>query len=139
MHKIIQMFQSVWPDWPIFESCCQQHFLQKNPKWLATFGAILKNLTLVLQLHWLLFGGLLENLGYFLVKHLVTLVSIVTYSHWQYQIKVLVMKFSAFFKKKGHSRPPFLYFHLFYKQLTVNKCSNKSCQWLDLNPGPLVL
>ena len=25
----------------------------------------------------------------------------------------------------GHSRPLFLYFHLFYKQLTVNKCSIK--------------
>ena len=30
-----------------------------------------------------------------------------------------------FFKKMGHSRPFFLYFRLFYKQLTVNKCSIK--------------
>ena len=28
-----------------------------------------------------------------------------------------------FFKKMGHSRPLFLYFHLFNTQLTVNKCS----------------
>ena len=28
-------------------------------------------------------------------------------------------------KKMGHSRPLFLYFRLFYKQLTVNKCSIK--------------
>ena len=28
-------------------------------------------------------------------------------------------------KKLGHSRPLFLYFRLFYKQLTVNKCSIK--------------
>ena len=31
----------------------------------------------------------------------------------------------------------FFIFRLFYKQLTVNKCS-KSCRWLDSNPGPLV-
>ena len=29
------------------------------------------------------------------------------------------------FLKMGHSRPLFLYFRLFYKQLTVNKCSIK--------------
>ena len=32
----------------------------------------------------------------------------------------------------------FLYFRLFYKQITVN-IFNKSCRWLDSNPGPLVL
>ena len=34
-----------------------------------------------------------------------------------------MLKYSFF--KMGHSRPLFLYFHLFYKQLTVNKCSTK--------------
>ena len=32
---------------------------------------------------------------------------------------------SVFFNKMGHFRPLFLYFRLFYKQLTVNKCSIK--------------
>ena len=32
----------------------------------------------------------------------------------------------------------FFYFRLFYKQLTVNMF-NKSCRWLDSNPGPLIL
>ena len=31
----------------------------------------------------------------------------------------------CFFKKMGHSRPLFLYFRLFYRQLTVNKFSIK--------------
>ena len=42
------------------------------------------------------------------------------------------------FIKMGHSRPLFLYFRLFYKQITVNMF-NKSSRWLDSNPGPLVL
>ena len=41
-----------------------------------------------------------------------------------------------FFSKSGYPLPLFLYFRLFYKQLTVNMF-NKSCQWLDLNLGPL--
>ena len=36
----------------------------------------------------------------------------------------LSLKF-FFFLKMGHSRPLFFYFRLFYKQLTVNKCSIK--------------
>ena len=36
----------------------------------------------------------------------------------------------------GHSRPLFLYFRLFDKQLTINMF-NKSCQVQDSNPGPL--
>ena len=42
--------------------------------------------------------------------------------------------------KMGHSRPLFLYFHLFNPQLTGNKCSIYIifCQWLDSNRGPLV-
>ena len=43
----------------------------------------------------------------------------------------------VFFKKMGHFQPLFLYFCLFYKQLTVTRL-NKSCRWLDSNPGPLV-
>ena len=35
------------------------------------------------------------------------------------------MVVNFFFLKIGHSRPLFLYFRLFYKQLTVNKCSIK--------------
>ena len=38
--------------------------------------------------------------------------------------------------KMSHSRPLFLYFRLFYKLLIVNMF-NKSCLWLDSNPGPL--
>ena len=38
----------------------------------------------------------------------------------------------------GHCEPPFIYLRLFYKQQTVNNCSIK-IQWLDLNPGNLVL
>ena len=34
------------------------------------------------------------------------------------------LSYRTFFKM-GHSRPLFLYFRLFYKQLTVNKCSIK--------------
>ena len=32
----------MWPDWDIFESSRRSFFLQKYPKYLATFGAILK-------------------------------------------------------------------------------------------------
>ena len=32
----------------------------------------------------------------------------------------------------------FLYFRLFYKQITVNRYVQKSCRWLDSNPGPLI-
>ena len=39
-----------------------------------------------------------------------------------WQIINLLCKFCL---KMGHSRPLFLYFRLFYKQLTVNKCSIK--------------
>ena len=52
---IISLLCTVWPDWAIFESCWQQNFYQKKPKWLATFLAILKNLTLMWKPHWLLF------------------------------------------------------------------------------------
>ena len=43
---------------------------------------------------------------------------------------LVIMQFSEsgvdqIFFKMGHSRPLFLYFRLFYKQLTVNKCSIK--------------
>ena len=41
------LLRPVWPDWAIFESSWQQNLLQKKPKWLATFWAILKNLTLM--------------------------------------------------------------------------------------------
>ena len=37
----------------------------------------------------------------------------------------------------GLSRPLFLYFRIFYKQLTVNMFI-KSCRWSDSNPAPLV-
>ena len=39
--------------------------------------------------------------------------------------------------KMGHSLTLFLYFRLSYKQLTVNMF-NKSCRWLDSDPGHLV-
>ena len=42
---------------------------------------------------------------------------------------------SDFFKKMGHSRLLFLYFHLFYKQLTVNKCSIKVLRMTGFEPG----
>ena len=35
-------------------------------------------------------------------------------------------------------RPLFLYFRLFYIRKSVNKCSVKRCQWLDLNSCTLV-
>ena len=38
----------------------------------------------------------------------------------------------------GHSRQPFLYFLSFLQTINSKKMFNKSCQWLDLNPGPLV-
>ena len=47
-----------------------------------------------------------------------------------------------FFKKMGHPRPLFLYFHLSNTQLIVNKYSieiNKFCRWLDSNRRPLVI
>ena len=36
-----------------------------------------------------------------------------------------IKKAPTLVKKIGHSRPLFLYFRLFYEQLTVNKCSIK--------------
>ena len=36
-----------------------------------------------------------------------------------------IFNLNPFFKKMGHPRPLFIYFHLFYKQLTVNECSIK--------------
>ena len=45
----------------------------------------------------------------------------------------------SFFLKMAHSRPFFFIFvRLFYKQLTGNIGSKKSCRWLDSNCGPLV-
>ena len=45
---------------------------------------------------------------------------------------------TLFYVFKGAVRGLFFFnFRLFYKQLIVNKF-NKSCRWLDSNPGPLV-
>ena len=53
---------SVWPDWAIFESSLWQIFLQKWPKYLLTFGAIMKTLLFKQKMLLLLFG---KSLGTF--------------------------------------------------------------------------
>ena len=44
----------------------------------------------------------------------------------------------TFFVKIGHSRPLFLYFRLFYKQVNRKNWFNEICRWLDSNRGPMV-
>ena len=51
--------------------------------------------------------------------------------------EVLKQTRNGLFLKMDHSLPLFYFFCLFYKQLTVNMF-NKSCRWMDSNPGPLV-
>ena len=59
---IISLLCTVWPDWVIFESCWQQNFYQKKPKWLATFWPF-----------WKTSLSVKNCFGYFLPQHLVTL------------------------------------------------------------------
>ena len=57
-----------------FEMFLVTNFLQKLPKCIKTLWAKVKNVILQSKLLRLLFGQLLENLGYFSSQHLVTLV-----------------------------------------------------------------
>ena len=48
-------------------------FLTKESQIIDNFWGYFESLTHMWKLHWLLFGQLLEKLGYFLLQHLVTL------------------------------------------------------------------
>ena len=57
---------------------------------------------------------------------------------------LVVTTFDGYFRPKmlikvGISRPLFIYFRRYYKQLTVNNCSIKVASDWDSNTGPLVL
>ena len=62
----------MWPDWAIFKSSLDKFCYKINKNVWQLFRLLWKNHFLI-ELQQILFGKLLEKMGYFLLQHLVTL------------------------------------------------------------------